>query len=301
MVVGLATETVSVSEGLARVKTSARSQTLETVAASEGVTRVKTSIKSLSVETVSISEGLDRIKNSVRLLTLESIAVSELLDKVKTAVRNLTLESASISEDLNSVKTANRSLTLESVAIDEALARIAIKSRLLTTEVVEITEDLYRTKIKNCSTPAETVVVSEALARIKSATRLLSEIVAIEELVEAINSHVFPVPEVVKSGGMGVPIIIQEGKTVTLDFVITHIEVHKDLSITATRSNQKSQQITITAKAPHAIIVPVIVKRINILIEGTRKTIHTDMLKIDATLQSSVIVVNTGNTTRNIV
>jgi len=138
----LATETVSVSETLARTKFSFRTLTAETVSISETLSRLKTSFKSLATEVVAISESLARRKTSIRTVPTETVPVGESLTRLKSVFRSLVTETVPVSESLNKVKIAIRSLSLESVGISENLSRFKQAFRSLATEVVPILEDL---------------------------------------------------------------------------------------------------------------------------------------------------------------
>ena len=171
----LPTETVSVSESVARLYTANRALTTETVTGSETLVRQAVTSRALTAETVAVSESIARLAAHPRTMTTETVTVGETIARATTNSRTLTTETTAVSESLNRQFVGSRALSPETVTVGETLTTLKTIVRILATETIAVGESLARVFTGQRLLPTETITVGTGtLIRIYNAIRALS-------------------------------------------------------------------------------------------------------------------------------
>jgi len=170
----LSSETISASESMA-IQQVLNRPLPETVSASESLARMTAANRALSTETTTISESpaLARTIGKVRALGTETVSTSESIARTLAAVRALP-ETVASSESLARMTVANRALSTETVSTSESLTRIKGLVRALTTETITVGETLARMLAANRALSTETTVVSDSINRVRGIMRALA-------------------------------------------------------------------------------------------------------------------------------
>jgi hypothetical protein len=179
---------ISCSATLATSTNYDRPLTTETISVSESIARLKAANRSLS-DSPAITEAIARLATNTRALSTETIIVGESLGEIFGVNRTLSTETITIGEALARLYAANRPLSAETITIGESLARLKAANRALTAETTAITESLVRT-FGVVRTLSDTTVIGESLARIYNAMRTLSDTTTVSESLAKVQTLV---------------------------------------------------------------------------------------------------------------
>jgi len=178
----ITTETVSLSESIARLLAANRTDT-ETTTITETPTRMIAANRTLATETISLSESIAKEKCNVRPVVTESVTISESsLNRMLAATRANT-ETTSSTETTTRLLSAFRTLPTETVTITDSVARVRGAVATIQTETVTITDSVNRLLAANRALN-ETTSVSDSVARVRGINRTLAtETVTISDSV----------------------------------------------------------------------------------------------------------------------
>jgi hypothetical protein len=167
-------DTIVIGEAIARVKGLSRLLATQTVSISEGLNRLLAESRTLP-ESLTIGEALARIAAKIRSLAAQTVTISEAIDRSYGPVRNPS-DTITISEAIARVLGKVRALS-QTVTISEAIATIAGKVRSLAAQTITIAEDVVRVvgtggaQIEK--TLSQTITIAEAsMTRLKAVWRL---------------------------------------------------------------------------------------------------------------------------------
>ena len=202
----VSTETITLSESIAR-STAATRNPIETTNIAETLARMTAAFRSIATETTTISDSVVRVKGVPRAPATETVNISDSVVRMLAATRN-PQETTTIAETLNRMIAANRAPAAETTTISDSVARSVGRVRVLATEAVTINDSVVRllaasralnetatisdsvTRVKGAvrTIATETVVVSDSVVRMLAASRALTETTNITDSVSRLNA-----------------------------------------------------------------------------------------------------------------
>ena len=181
----ISTQTVSVSENLARQLNATRSQSTETTNISENIVKSKGQTRELSESAIVVGESLARKLDAIRN-PQETTSIGETLTRMLAATRLIPTENTTVGGGtIQTVLGYVRNMATETVTIGENLTRKldAIRTLPETTIVEDI---LNRTLAATRAIATESIVIGENLVRLLAAQRIIGQTVTISDLLETL-------------------------------------------------------------------------------------------------------------------
>ena len=177
----IATETVTSSESIARMLAATRNP-VETTTSAETLTRILAALRPITTETTTSSDSVARVRGVVRAPATETTTSSDSVARMLAANRTLA-ETTSISDSVTRLLAANRSLATETTSISDSVTRLVGVMRAPATETVTISDSVTRLLAATRTIQTESTVISDAVARLLAANRALLETTTITDSV----------------------------------------------------------------------------------------------------------------------
>lgn len=213
-------DTVALSESLARLKSSRR-PTLETVTIGELVARRKSANRSL-LESTPTGEILTRVKGTLRSI-LQTVPISEQLNRLTAKIRTSS-QTVAITDNVartivggqkNVVKTITQTVAIsesiarrvaksrsfiETIPLSDIVARLGAKSRSIPTQITAIADSVTRLKTRVIvrAVPTQIVTIGDSIARRTTKARGLFETVIISSILQGFKNGVELIPPIIE-------------------------------------------------------------------------------------------------------